>query len=111
MGLEQAGMRCLGHCEIDEYADRSYRAIFSIREDEWFAPDIRAVEPGELPAADCWVFGFPCQSFSRGGRRSAFEDMRGTLVFEILRLAAIRKPQILLWDYSDIGIIGVTPLF
>ena len=106
MGLEQAGMRCAGHCEIDEYADRSYRAIFDVKEEEWFAPDIRAVEPDGLPDADCWAFGFPCQSFSRGGRRSAFEDMRGTLVFEILRLVAIRKPQILCAENVE-GILDI----
>jgi len=96
MGLEQCGLRCLGHCEIDSHADRSYRAIFDVKEDEWYASDIRAVEPADLPAAGCYVFGFPCQPFSRGsGQRKAFEDIRGTLVFEVLRLAAVRKPQIL----------------
>ena len=94
-GLEQAGMRCLGHCEIDKYADCSYRAIHNVQEDEFFAADIRAVEPADLPAADCWAFGFPCQSFSTSGRRKSFEDARGTLIFEILRLASVRKPQVL----------------
>ena len=106
MGLEQAGMRCVGHCEIDEYADRSYRAIFSIGEEEWYAPDVRAVEPDGLPDADCWAFGFPCQSFSRAGARGSFEDLRGTLVFEILRLAAIRKPQILCAENVE-GILDI----
>ena len=34
-------MRCVGHCEIDKYADRSYRAIHDVKEDEWYAADIK----------------------------------------------------------------------
>ena len=96
-GLELAGMRYAGHCEIDKYADRSYRAIFDTT-GEFYAPDIRAIEPDDLPAADCYAFGFPCQAFSTSGRRKSFEDARGTLIFEILRLASIRKPKILLGE-------------
>lgn len=91
-------MRCVGHCEIDKHADRSYRAIHDVKEGEFFAADIRAVAPADLPAADCYAFGFPCQAFSTSGARRAFEDIRGTLVFEVLRLAALRKPQILLGE-------------
>jgi len=105
-GLEQAGMRCVGHCEIDEYADRSYQAIFETGDDEWFAPDIRAVEPDGLPDAQCWAFGFPCQSFSRAGARGSLEDLRGTLVFEVLRLAAVRKPQVLFAENVE-GILDI----
>ena len=34
-GFELCGMVCKGHCEIDEFADRSYRAIHDVKEDEW----------------------------------------------------------------------------
>lgn len=34
------GMDCMGHCEIDEHADKSYRALFST-EGEWFCSDAR----------------------------------------------------------------------
>ena len=44
-GFELCGMRCVGHCEIDKYADRSYRAIHDIKEDEWYAADITKVTP------------------------------------------------------------------
>jgi len=106
IGLEQAGMRCAGHCEIDRYADLSYRAIHDVKEGEFYASDIRAVAPADLPAADCYAFGFPCQSFSCSGHRRAFEDIRGTLVFEVLRLAAIRKPQILFAE-NVVGLLTV----
>ena len=51
-GFELCGMRCVGHCEIDKYADRSYRAIHDVKEDEWYAADITKVAPADLPRAD-----------------------------------------------------------
>lgn len=95
LGMEMAGHKCLGHCEIDKFADKSYRAMHDAEESEWYANDIRGVNPGDLPEADCWCGGFPCQAFSIAGKRAGFEDMRGTLIFEIFRLAAERKPKIL----------------
>lgn len=95
LGMEMAGHECVGHCEIDKYANRSYIAMHQPKEDEWYAANIRDVEPGDLPEADCYCFGFPCQTFSIAGNRGGFEDTRGTLFFEVMRLAAVRKPKYL----------------
>jgi DNA (cytosine-5)-methyltransferase 1 len=95
LGMEMAGHECLGHCEIDKYANISYAAMHNPKEGEWFADNIRNVEPGDLPEADCYCFGFPCQAFSVAGNRGGFEDTRGTLFFEVMRLAAVRKPKYL----------------
>ena len=86
-GLEQVGMRCAGHCEIDKFADRSYRAIFSIREDEWFADDVMEVVPADLPRANLWCAGFPCQDISAANNvRAGLDGARSGLFFEIIRL-------------------------
>uniref|UniRef100_UPI003A4E03CC DNA cytosine methyltransferase n=1 Tax=Gemmiger formicilis TaxID=745368 RepID=UPI003A4E03CC len=37
--------------------------------------------------------GFPCQTFSIAGSRKGFGDPRGTLFFELARLAEARKPK------------------
>jgi DNA (cytosine-5)-methyltransferase 1 len=95
LGMEMAGHECVGHCEIDKFAQRSYKAMHEPKEGEWFADDIRRVSPEELPEADCYCAGFPCQSFSIAGKRGGFEDTRGTLFFEIMRLARLRKPKYL----------------
>lgn len=95
LGMEMAGHECVGHCEIDKFADRSYRAMHNVKENEWYADDITRVKPEELPEADCYCFGFPCQAFSIAGNRRGFEDTRGTLFFEVMRLAKERKPRIL----------------
>ena len=95
LGMEMAGHTCVGHCEIDKFADRSYRAMHNVKESEWYANDITRVEPEELPESDCYCFGFPCQAFSVAGKRRGFEDTRGTLFFEVMRLARERKPRLL----------------
>lgn len=95
LGMEQAGHICKGHCEIDKFADKSYRAMHNVKESEWYANDIRNVKPEDLPKAECYCGGFPCQAFSIAGKRGGFEDMRGTLVFEVFRLAKANRPKIL----------------
>lgn len=62
---------------------------------EWYAADITGVRPDDVPEAECYCFGFPCQAFSIAGNRRGFEDARGTLFFEVMRIAKERKPQIL----------------
>jgi len=98
-GLERAGgFECVGHCEIDKYADASYRAIHNIREEEKYYPDARKIDPGELPDFELLCGGFPCQAFSNAGRRRGFDDARGTLFFEVARLAQARRPPYLLLE-------------
>jgi len=86
LGLEQAGMICAGHCEIDKYADLSYRAIFDVKEDEWFADDILGVMPADLPRANLWCAGFPCVDISSCGPRTGLDGARSGLFFEVIRL-------------------------
>ena len=95
LGLEMAGHECVGHVEIDKYANKSYAAMHNPKEGEFFGTDIRTVEPWDLPEADIYCGGFPCQSFSVAGKRGGFEDTRGTLFFEVMRLARERKPEYL----------------
>ena len=98
-GLTRAGgFQCVGHCEIDKYAEASYRAIHDIRKEERYYPDARTIDPNDLPDFDLLCGGFPCQAFSLAGRRKGFEDARGTLFFEIARLAEARRPSYLLLE-------------
>ena len=97
--LTRAGsFQCVGHCEIDKYADASYRAIHNIGKEERYYPDAREIDPGDLPDFDLLCGGFPCQAFSLAGRRKVFEDARGTLFFEIARLAQAKRPSYLLLE-------------
>ncbi len=71
-GFELCGMRCVGHCEIDKYADRSYRAIHDIKEDEWYAADITKVTPAELPESRPVGSGIPVSGYF--GQRPSARD-------------------------------------
>lgn len=98
-GLTKAGgFQCVGHCEIDKYADASYRAIHDIGKEEIYYPDATKIDPATLPQFDLICGGFPCQAFSNAGKRRGFEDARGTLFFEIARLAEARRPPYLLLE-------------
>ena len=61
-------------------------------------PDARAIDPDDLPQFDLLCGGFPCQAFSNAGRRKGFADARGTLFFEIARLAEAKRPRYLLLE-------------
>ena len=86
LGLEMAGHICVGHCEIDKFANKSYIAMHEPKESEWFAEDITKVRADELPGADIWTFGFPCQDISIAGRQEGFGGHRSSLFFAITRL-------------------------
>lgn len=61
--------------------------------------DARTINPKDLPDLDLVCAGFPCQSFSIAGLRKGFEDdTRGTLFFEIARIAAVKRPSLLLLE-------------
>jgi len=100
LGMEQAGHKCVGFCEIDKYARQAYKANFNT-EGEWERHDITTVKDseirtlGESRQVDVICGGFPCQAFSVAGKRAGFDDTRGTLLFEITRFARILKPKYL----------------
>ena len=97
-GLTRAGgFECVGHCEIDKYANRSYNALFDTK-GEWFIEDARKADPSTMPDFQLLCGGFPCQTFSIAGSRKGFGDPRGTLFFELARLAEARKPSYLLFE-------------
>ncbi len=91
-GLEAiGGFKCIGHCEIDPYANKAYNAIYQPK-GEYYCDDARKINPNTMPNFDLLCAGFPCQSFSVAGRRLGFDDMRGTLIFEVTRILAERRP-------------------
>ena len=97
-GLTRAGgFECVGHCEIDKYANRSYNALFDTK-GEWFIEDARKADPCTMPDFQLLCGGFPCQSFSVAGARRGFSDPRGTLFFEIARLVEARHPAYLILE-------------
>ncbi|SFC79899.1 DNA cytosine methyltransferase [Ruminococcus albus] len=97
-GLEKVGgFECVGYCECDKFAKQAYEALYDTRKELYF-DDARKIDPKELPDIDLICGGFPCQSFSIAGKRRGFDDVRGTLFFEIARIAAVKRPRYLLME-------------
>lgn len=99
LGLESAGHECVGFCEIDKFARKSYKAIHDTK-GEIELHDITAVTNEEWGkfrgTVDIICGGFPCQAFSVAGKRKGFlDETRGTLFFEIARAAKEIKPPLL----------------
>ena len=85
LGFERAGFRCIGSCENDKFAIRSYKAMFDTK-GEGFCDDIRTIESDDVPYADCWTFGFPCQDISVAGFQRGLSAERSGLYFTVLDL-------------------------
>lgn len=84
-GLEMAGHECVGFVEWDKFARQSYQAIFET-EGEYTEHDIRAVRANELPRANIWCFGFPCQDISIAGKQEGFDGERSSLFYGVTKL-------------------------
>lgn len=110
-GMELAGHECVGFCEFDKFAVASYTAMHTMtgiqrdyldmlpknkrvteagkeeyRNGEWYANDIRRIFAEDIPKADCWCFGFPCQDISVAGKQLGFNGARSSLFFRVIRL-------------------------
>ena len=110
-GMELAGHECVGFCEFDKFATASYTSMHLLtseqrerlnemplkqrrkeilkeeyRNGEWYANDIKRVYAGDIPKADCWCFGFPCQDISVAGKQLGFQGNRSSLFFRVMYL-------------------------
>ncbi|MGU7920046.1 DNA (cytosine-5-)-methyltransferase [Streptococcus suis] len=97
LGMERAGHECVGFCEIDQFARKSYKAIHNTEGELEFHDITRVTDESVrgIGRVDVVCGGFPCQAFSIAGKRAGFEDTRGTLFFEIARFASILRPKYL----------------
>lgn len=117
-GMELAGHECVGFCEFDKFATASYTSMHLLtpeqrgfldkmplkqrqkeilkeeyRNGEWYANDIRRVYAGDIPKADCWCFGFPCQDISVAGKQIGFQGNRSSLFFRVMYLIGQLKEE------------------
>lgn len=87
--------------EIDKYARETYYANFG---EEPYG-DITQIDEKKIPPHDIILAGFPCQAFSVAGHRKGFEDTRGTLFFDVMRIASYHKPKLIFLENVK-GLVG-----
>lgn len=93
LGFRQAGYQICWANEKDHAACETYRHNFG---DQYLIEgDIRQIDVFSIPQAPILAAGFPCQAFSLGGAQRGFADPRGTLFFEVLRVADKIEPKVI----------------
>ena len=118
LGMQQAGHKCVGYVEWDKFARQSYQAIFNTK-GLYNGKDIKSVKGSELPKADVWCFGSPCQNISVAGNQKGLKGEQSSMFFEVIRLLKEtdreKKPSYLLmenvknllssrkgWDFTEL---------
>lgn len=92
--FQELGGKCVFSSEWDLFAQKTYRLNFG----EVPAGDITQIDSSSIPSFDVLLAGFPCQPFSQAGLKRGFEDVRGTLFFEIARIINDKKPKAFLLE-------------
>lgn len=94
--LKKAGIdyECIGFSEIDKYAIQCYKQ----NHEGLNHGDATKINPHLLQDFDLLTGGFPCQSFSVAGKGLGEQDTRGTLFYEIVRVAEIKQPKFMLLE-------------
>jgi len=93
LGFKQAGFEIVYANDNDKAACKTYRHNFGeVHLDEG---TIKRIDATTLPDFDILTAGFPCQSFSLSGNLKGFEDPRGNLFFDIVRIAKVKSPQVI----------------
>lgn len=94
IAMEEYGAKCVFASEIDKYAIETYKHNHLKNNENIMHGDITKIDATEIPEHDVICAGFPCQPFSISGLQLGFEDSRGTLFFDVMRIVKVHKPMI-----------------
>ena len=94
LALDSFGASCVFTSEWDKYSQEVYFKNFG----DVPNGDITQIKEKEIPKHDMLFAGFPCQSFSISGKQKGFNDSRGTLFFDIARIAKYHQPKLMILE-------------
>lgn len=88
--MKSFGGRCVFACDIDADCRKTYETNYGLKPEG----DITKIDASEIPPHDILFAGFPCQSFSKAGKRLGFDDeTKGTLFFDVCRILEYHRPK------------------
>lgn len=92
LGLENAGLSCVGRSETSRLADTTYKLMHNT-DNEMNYGNLKKLGEENLPDFDVLIAGFPCQTFSVIGRQAGFSDDRGQIIFQLARIMREKQPK------------------
>jgi DNA (cytosine-5)-methyltransferase 1 len=87
--LNKIGAQCILACDIDKDCRIVYKDNYGIEP----ISNVKDIDEKTIHDFDILCAGFPCQAFSNGGKKKCFEDKRGLLFDEIMRIAKEKQPK------------------
>lgn len=98
IALEKLGGVCLGFSEIDKNAIQVYKENFNKNPNEIELGSIENLETLPFKHIDLIVGGVPCQAWSVAGKMKGFEDPRGKLWFDTIRVVKSNQPKAFIFE-------------
>ena len=89
--LTNLGHKCVFASDSDKFCREVYEMNYGIKPND----DVKKIDPEKLEDFDILCAGFPCQPFSNAGKKKTFNDNRGLLFDEIIRIVKVKKPKFL----------------
>ena len=99
IATKRLGMTCVLAAEINRWARETcdknglYKGVMHT--------DFTRIAKDDLPYCNLLIAGLPCQSFSRGGLKNGFLDMRGSLFFFFWLILNWRRPEVAIIENVD----------
>ena len=103
MALQQMGVKheIVFACDLDKPATKSYMANYPITKDKWYN-DIRTLDATKYRGmVDLFVAGVCCQPWSKSGKLEGWEDPRGKLFKEFVRVICECQPKVWIFENVD----------
>ena len=94
LALKEYGGECVLAAEIDKFAIEVYKENYNINSEN----NITKIAKRDIPAYDVLCAGFPCQTFSKAGSQQGFEEIRGTIFFDLVRILTETKPKFVILE-------------